>query len=94
MSLEQETDLGPCCNCGTRRGVVNIMMLDRRAPVAGCGWGCVVCGLPSDGAVAVLCDDCVDQEVRFVCEGYPSSGKRVPFNNLSPDKFAHADIPH
>jgi hypothetical protein len=57
---EQVPDLGPCCGCEvTTLGACNIVMLDKKAPVAGAGWGCLVCELPHDGAVAVLCDACL-----------------------------------
>jgi hypothetical protein len=82
-------DLGPCCNCGATAGVINVMMLDKRAPTPGKGWGCVVCNLPADGAVAVLCDDCVEQPIKAVCDGYPNEGKRVPIEQLSDEVFQH-----
>ena len=51
--------LGPCCMCAGDG--VNIIMLDRRAVIPGHGWGCFICGLPRDGAVAVLCNGCADR---------------------------------
>jgi hypothetical protein len=94
--LSDVEDLGPCCNCGTTEHVVNIVLLDQRGPVAGKGWGCVVCSLPCDGAVAVLCDDCAGLgfSPRFVCEGYPAERKRFSTDRLSPEPFVHKDIPH
>jgi hypothetical protein len=98
MSDDYSTDtpsLGPCCNCGTTENVRNIVMLARRAPTPGSGWGCVVCGLPSDGAVAVMCDDCLEQEPRAVCDGYPVAGKRVPIEQLAAEAFDHRpDVEH
>jgi hypothetical protein len=84
-------DLGPCCCCGSTRRVRNIVMLDRRAPVPGTGWGCVVCGLPADGASYVACDRCVRSDVkpREVVRGYAASGEREPIKNLSPEPFDH-----
>lgn len=83
--------LGTCCTCGTSEGVRNIVMLDRRGPVPGQGWACLVCGLPPDGAVAVLCDACaaLDGPPKFVCDGYPARGKRVPYDELPPGVFEH-----
>ena len=53
-----------------RTGTVrNIVMMTRRAPVPGTGWGCMQCGLPLDGAIFVACDRCV--EVGVWC---PASG--------------------
>jgi hypothetical protein len=91
-------DLGPCCICETRSGVTNIVMLDRRAPVAGKGWGCVECGLSLDGAIAVLCDGCaefvdVGATPIFVCAGYPSEGRAL-FADLPVEPFGHDPAKH
>jgi len=53
--------------------------------IPGTGWGCTVCGLPLDGAQAVLCDRCVAQGlplIRFACLGYPLDRERVPVVEL------------
>src|SRR5260370_14632278 len=97
--MTDDRDLGPCCVCETRVGVTNIMMLDRRAPVPGTGWGCVVCGLPADGAVAVLCDGCLELVEAgampiFVCSGYAKDGVRVPVTELSGVPFVHNEAAH
>lgn len=81
--------LGTCCGCGTSEGVRNVVMMAQRAPVPGTGWGCVVCNLGLDGAVAVMCDACIGKPPRFVCRGYPSSGARTPIGELSPEPFDH-----
>jgi hypothetical protein len=88
--------LGTCCMCETEAGVTNIIMLSRRAPMRGHGWGCVVCDLPMDGAYAVLCDKCLTayqaaefKGLKFVCRGYPASDGRVPFDDLAPGHFDH-----
>lgn len=86
---DDSPSLGPCCNCGTTENVVNVVMLDRRGPQPGFGWGCVVCDLPSDGAVAVLCEGCIGQAPQSVCEGYPQDGKRVPIDKLPVGSFEH-----
>lgn len=86
---------GPCCNCGRNEGVRNIVMISRRGPARGCGWGCVVCRLPLDGAIAVVCDDCIDvSPPRFVCAGYPVTLERVAFDALSPEPFDHDPTKH
>ena len=43
------------------------------------GWGCFVCHLPCEGAVAVLCDRCraEGREVLDVCDGFPALGRRT-----------------
>ena len=95
MMHDAAPQLGPCCNCGRVDGVRNIVMLSRRGPTPGRGWGCVVCGLPLDGAIAVMCDDCVGVgEPKFVCSGYPVTPGRVPFNELSPERFDHDPAKH
>jgi hypothetical protein len=92
--------LGPCCGCGeTKVGVRNIVMLGLRAPIAGHGWGCAVCDVPSDGAVAVFCDPCLDAfqrdprldgqgPLKFACRGYPTTEGRIPIARLT-QSFKH-----
>ena len=85
MSDEDTIDLGPCCACRQRGPTVrNIVMLTFRAPLPGRGWGCFQCGLPSDGAIAVLCDRCLESSAPILdaCAGYPASGGRVPRESL------------
>jgi hypothetical protein len=87
-------DLGPCCLCGAPRPHA-IVMLNRRAAVRGHGWGCVVCGLPADGAVAVLCDPCFERYHRdppaltLACAGYPGEDGRIAIADLPPGEFDH-----
>lgn len=77
--------LGPCCACGGRLNVRNIVTLSRRAPTPGRGWGCAQCGLPTDGAIAVVCDSCLEGQVplKQVCDGHPGDGKRVPIESVT-----------
>jgi hypothetical protein len=88
---EPQSDLGPCCCCGSTRKVRNIIMLSRRASVPGTGWGCAVCGLPPDGASYIACDRCVANDVppREVVRGYAASGGREPIESLAPEVFDH-----
>ena len=88
MEIELETtDFGACCSCG-REGddlnVQNVVMLEQKASTPGSGWGCVQCGLPCDGAVAVLCDTCVDlgRPIQFAIAGLIKDNKRVPIDSL------------
>lgn len=83
-------DLGRCCHCGTVDHVVNILCLHVKAPVPGSGWGCAVCGVPSNGAVAVLCNSCTLQNnpPLFACFGSPTDGERVSVRELS-TPFVH-----
>ena len=90
--MAEEIDLGPCCACGkSGPDVRNVVMLSRRGPTPGKGWGCVVCGLPLDGAIAVLCDGCLEAqaEIRFVCIGYPAEDGRLPIEELPFEFFDH-----
>jgi hypothetical protein len=88
--------LGSCCACGTLEGVRSIMMLDRRGPTPGRGWGCAVCSLPWDGAIAVLCDRCAvgDKPIRFVCRGYPGTDGRIPVEGFRNEPFGHDEAAH
>jgi hypothetical protein len=89
-------DFGPCCAC-RRSGptVRNLICLDLRAPVAGTGWGCVVCGLPSNGAVAVLCDACMgaSADIVDVCHGYAATGMRSA-RAACTEPFVHDESKH
>lgn len=81
-------DLGTCCACGCRApewNVRNVIMLHRKSPTPGRGWGCAVCGLASDGAVAVVCDACLEETkpVVFACTGYPGEDGRTPIGELT-----------
>jgi hypothetical protein len=90
--MDDQPDLGPCCHCQkTGPTVRNVVMLAQRAPVPGTGWGCFQCGLPLDGAVAVLCDECLEASLPmlFVCVGRPGEGKRMPIEGLTNEVFDH-----
>ncbi len=91
--MGKNTDrLGSCCSCGKKgRTVRNIICLHWRAPVPGTGWGCAQCNLPGDGAIAVLCDECLEKkrEPKFVCSGYPGIDRRLPFEHLDKTPFDH-----
>ncbi|MEH2374035.1 hypothetical protein [Nostoc sp.] len=97
---EEQLDLGTCCGCGcTGKTVQNLIMLQKKAPVPGTGWGCLVCGVPSDGAVAVVCNDCLarldkhSDVIEEVIYGYPIEKKRYSLAALT-EFFDHRDIPH
>jgi hypothetical protein len=93
---EDVEDLGPCCAC-SGSGARNLMMLPWKAPMPGRGWGCVVCGLALDGALAVLCDPCVeiDAEILYACAGYPASDGRIPIGALEREgRHEHDETKH
>lgn len=86
---------GKCCACEKEDETVrNFITLDKKTPVTPGGWGCFVCGLPPEGAIAVLCDDCLDhwtsgkRELKFACLGYPGANRRIEFAELTTN-FAH-----
>lgn len=87
--MSSELDLGPCCVCGKSEEIArNIIVLEQKSPIAGRGWGCVQCDLPSDGASAVVCDSCFESpgftnsDIKLACGGYPASDGRVPIEEL------------
>lgn len=79
-----------CCACDEMKPLRNIAMLPKRAPTPGKGWGCVICRIPNDGAVAIVCDTCIEinTPIRFVCDGYPAAGARVSIDSLT-ESFDH-----
>jgi hypothetical protein len=84
--VEADVDLGPCCACGgTGLHVRNVLRLHPKAPTPGRGWGCLQCGLPADGAIAVVCDDCLEAKAKLqaACRGYPGVDGRVPIAALT-----------
>lgn len=86
--------LGPCCVCGNGNTVKHIVLLNQRGITPGRGWGCLVCDLPPDGAVAVVCKACLGQPLRFACRGYPNDPGRVAISELPPGEFAHDETRH
>jgi len=90
-------DLGPCCVCeATGADVRNIIMIHKKAPIAGRGWGCLQCGLPSNGATVILCDLCLTSYqargeiiLKYACRGYPAADGRIAYSQLSDEPFDH-----
>jgi hypothetical protein len=87
--IDDPPSLGACCICEAETGARTIVMLPVKNVVRGHGWGCVVCGLASDGASALVCDDCAGaleagtKQLRFACRGYPATEGRVPIDDLT-----------
>ena len=91
--IMENMNLGKCCSCEAENETVrNIITLDKKIPDGGGrgGWGCFVCGLDSFGAVAVLCDECLDsnKEIKFACLGYPQDNRRIEIEKLI-EEFKH-----
>ena len=98
---------GPCCRCGTTATAVDtIIMLPFQAPIAGHGWGCLQCGLPPDGAIAVVCDACAQfladadwhaadlSLLESVCSGAVADGQRMRRAHFRAVRFAHDRLQH
>lgn len=90
-----------CCGCGAMFPRETLLkdrvFLEIRGPAAGKGWGCTVCGLAPDGAVAVVCAACfdADRQPRMVCSGFPSEPGRVEVRTLFPfHPHAHSEAKH
>ena len=77
--------MGACCACGSRRNERSLICLPFRVPDLwrvedGTGqWGCFQCGLPPEGAVAVVCDKCMlaGRDPTTFCIGAPGKGSRA-----------------
>ncbi len=66
----------------------------------GTGWGCLVCDLPLDGAIAVACDACcekygekVPSALQWICLGRVGEDRRISYSPTEPvspkDHFDH-----
>lgn len=92
-------DLGPCCACPAIGPIVrNILMLPQKSPTPGRGWGCLLpgCNLPQDGAVAVVCDPCLESKAPLIsaCRGWPGEADgRVPIGELVGEQV-HDEVAH
>lgn len=96
----EDTKLGKCCCCEQENdSVSNLITLEKKTLDTKGGWGCFVCGLPSMGAVAVLCDDCLEKwmnkqfEIKFACLGYPGENRRIELVELT-EVFEHDMTKH
>ena len=97
---EEIPDLGDCCACGRGgKSVKNLVALEYQTLTPGKGWGCVVCNIPSDGAIAVVCDDCLERLlkneniIKHAIYGYATEKKRCDIKTLK-EPFRHLHIPH
>jgi len=88
-------DLGACCVCGAEGDTVrNIVMLNFQAPIGGEGWACMVCGLPPNGALAVVCDACAEtktipDDLRYVVSGLAGNKERAAIDTIEQIPFEH-----
>lgn len=87
-----------CCICLKKTTDKNLVLVSRKAPIPGTGWGCHTCGLPADGAVSILCDECFSKfankkvPVKYVYRGFLDAGELVELKTL--DNFNHDEIKH
>lgn len=88
-------ELGRCCACNGKRNVRNIILLSYKAPKEAVSkWGCFQCGLPFEGAAAVICDDCLDSnaEIKYIMKEGKS---RLPVSACEPKQpFDHDPAKH
>jgi len=94
-------NVGPCCIC-KREGpsVRNLIAHNYEAPQENTGWGCVVCELRNDGAMSVICDQCLklwqkdEAEIEFIIDGWPAEKKRMPIDQFEKVPFKHDEEKH
>ena len=55
-----KSEYGCCCICESTQNVNNLIQLDYKVESES-GWGCMRCGLKAEGAMAIICDDCVEK---------------------------------
>jgi hypothetical protein len=82
---------GSCCACEREdESVRNVVALSVKAPMPNTGWGCMVCGLPLNGALAVVCDTCMEEKrpIVWVIYGMALSGERV-LRSTCTEPFEH-----
>lgn len=72
---------GPCRTC-QKTPATMLLLLAKEAPIPGTGWGCLDCDLPANGALAAVCDDCINQPIRWACLGSPNAGNRIAVAEL------------
>ena len=86
-----------CCICEAETADVrNVILLDYKVVCESeTVWGCYGCGLPFEGAAAVVCDTCIEKyedveaEIKFLMDSHrripvPPVEERIPHkHNLS-----------
>lgn len=96
--MSGRSECGACCACGQEsESVRNLLCFDFEAPPGFQGWGCLQCGAPSRGAMAVVCDLCLEANAqpKFLMGGkYAADGIRVPFEGFEQRPFGHDMTKH
>jgi hypothetical protein len=81
--------------CGQENDSVRTMIyLPFRAPLAGTGWCCGMCRTDYDGAIAVLCDECLERkdpiaQLRWVVCGPIHSLERIAIEDAPRERIEH-----
>lgn len=73
-------DLGSCCVCEGTHDVDNLLQLDYKVE-SETAWGCFVCNLPMQGAVAAVCDLCMETYADIepqICFLMDTAERRIP----------------
>lgn len=95
-SLKIRDDYGPCCATESD-GADNLVFLPLELPEEfhGYGWGCDVCKLPSNGAMAVITDDAKRENlhIKQVIAGLHSGHKRMDIRSCT-KAFEHDQEAH
>lgn len=93
---EDDVTLGTCCCCGGTEHVRNLIMLHQTAPEPGTGWGCLVCDVPPEGALAAVCDACLEAEASImeVIAGRVSEKRRIGIKAYAHQPFDHDHTKH
>ena len=55
-----KSEYGCCCICESTLNVNNLIQLDYKVESES-GWGCGQCGLEAKGAMAIVCDVCIEK---------------------------------
>jgi hypothetical protein len=81
---------GACCACRRLRELSYVIEVEQLAPRPGRGWDCRRCGLPADGALAAICEECARtrRQIRDVCQSWVWEEGRVARGRLR-GRFAH-----
>lgn len=68
-------EYGTCCVCESEMETCGIIQLGYKVESES-GWGCFQCDLPMEGAIAIVCGDCVDKygenvedQIKYLMDG-------------------------
>jgi hypothetical protein len=96
-SKPKSTGLGSCCGCGSKENkIARVACLPYKTTEPGTGWGCKLCNLALDGAIAPMCEACMAKGTlpKFFCVGWPGDDVRKPVAELPNEKHEHSAFLH